>query len=106
MNSRTLVIALALASIVAGGAFATYRFGVTQGMKQISAVKTAAATPATSTKLKPGDIDPSNGKRILYWHDPMAPGQRFDKPGKSPYMDMQLVPVYADAADNDVAPTV
>jgi Cu(I)/Ag(I) efflux system membrane fusion protein len=26
----------------------------------------------------------------------MYPGQRFDKPGKSPYMDMELVPVYAD----------
>ncbi len=25
-----------------------------------------------------------------------VPGQRFDKPGKSPFMDMQLVPVYAD----------
>ena len=38
------------------------------------------------------------GKKILYWHDPMVPGQRFDKPGKSPFMDMQLVPVYADEA--------
>ena len=35
-----------------------------------------------------------DGRRILYWHDPMVPGQRFDKPGKSPFMDMQLVPVY------------
>jgi Cu(I)/Ag(I) efflux system membrane fusion protein len=26
----------------------------------------------------------------------MVPGQKFDKPGKSPFMDMQLVPVYAD----------
>jgi Cu(I)/Ag(I) efflux system membrane fusion protein len=26
----------------------------------------------------------------------MAPGKRFDKPGKSPFMDMQLVPVYAE----------
>ena len=34
--------------------------------------------------------------KVLYWHDPMVPGQRFDKPGKSPFMDMQLVPVYAD----------
>jgi Cu(I)/Ag(I) efflux system membrane fusion protein len=45
--------------------------------------------------------DPSAaaGKRkILYWHDPMVPGQKFAKPGKSPFMDMQLVPVYADEA--------
>jgi Cu(I)/Ag(I) efflux system membrane fusion protein len=26
----------------------------------------------------------------------MVPGQKFDKPGKSPFMDMELVPVYAD----------
>jgi Cu(I)/Ag(I) efflux system membrane fusion protein len=38
----------------------------------------------------------SAGKKVLYWHDPMVPGQRFDKPGKSPFMDMQLVPVYAE----------
>ena len=35
-------------------------------------------------------------RRVLYWHDPMVPGQKFDKPGKSPFMDMDLVPVYAD----------
>jgi Cu(I)/Ag(I) efflux system membrane fusion protein len=27
-----------------------------------------------------------------YWYDPMVPQQHFDKPGKSPFMDMQLVP--------------
>jgi len=26
----------------------------------------------------------------------MMPGRKFDKPGKSPFMDMELVPVYAD----------
>jgi Cu(I)/Ag(I) efflux system membrane fusion protein len=31
-----------------------------------------------------------------YWYDPMHPTQHFDKPGKSPFMDMQLVPKYAD----------
>ncbi len=29
---------------------------------------------------------------MLYWYDPMVPDQRFDEPGKSPFMDMQLVP--------------
>lgn len=38
-------------------------------------------------------------KRILYWYDPMVPGKKFDKPGKSPFMDMELVPKYADEAD-------
>lgn len=35
-------------------------------------------------------------REVLYWYDPMVPSQRFDKPGKSPFMDMQLVPKYAD----------
>lgn len=40
-----------------------------------------------------------SGKKILYWHDPMVPGKKFDKPGKSPFMDMELVPKYADEAE-------
>jgi Cu(I)/Ag(I) efflux system membrane fusion protein len=40
-----------------------------------------------------------------YWYDAMHPSQHFDKPGKSPFMDMQLVPKYADqASTNDGAP--
>nr|WP_291211170.1 efflux RND transporter periplasmic adaptor subunit [Dokdonella sp.] len=35
-------------------------------------------------------------RKVLYWYDPMAPDQHFDKAGKSPFMDMQLVPKYAD----------
>ncbi len=35
-------------------------------------------------------------RKALYWFDPMVPDQHFDKPGKSPFMDMQLVPKYAD----------
>ena len=46
------------------------------------------------------------GKRVLYWHDPMMPAQKFDKPGKSPFMDMQLVPVYADDAPSTAPPGV
>ena len=38
----------------------------------------------------------SADRKILYWYDPMVPQQRFDKPGKSPFMDMDLVPKYAD----------
>jgi membrane fusion protein, copper/silver efflux system len=36
----------------------------------------------------------SHEKKILYWADPMTPGYKSDKPGKSPFMDMDLVPVY------------
>ena len=37
---------------------------------------------------------------VSYWYDPMVPAQHFDKPGKSPFMDMQLVPKCAQAASN------
>lgn len=40
-------------------------------------------------------------KKPLYWYDPMFPQQRFDAPGKSPFMDMQLVPKYADEGSTD-----
>ncbi|MEQ1879714.1 MAG: efflux RND transporter periplasmic adaptor subunit, partial [Burkholderiales bacterium] len=43
------------------------------------------------------------GKQVLYWHDPMVPGHKFDKPGKSPFMDMPLVPVYADSGGDEGA---
>ena len=38
-------------------------------------------------------------RKVLYWYDPMAPTQHFDKPGKSPFMDMELLPKYADEGD-------
>jgi Cu(I)/Ag(I) efflux system membrane fusion protein len=47
--------------------------------------------------IKAGDVDPMTGKKVLYYHDPMVPGNKFDKPAKSPFMDMMLVPVYADS---------
>lgn len=37
-------------------------------------------------------------RQVLYWYDPMVPDQHFDQPGKSPFMDMQLVPRYAEQA--------
>lgn len=42
-------------------------------------------------------------RKALYWYDPMYPQQKFDKPGQSPFMDMQLVPQYADAATDSAA---
>lgn len=52
--------------------------------------QTIASTPAAA-----------GSRKALYWFDPMKPQQHFDKPGKSPFMDMQLVPKYADAGDDD-----
>jgi Cu(I)/Ag(I) efflux system membrane fusion protein len=42
---------------------------------------------------------PADSRKVLYWYDPMVPAQRFDKPGKSPFMDMQLIPKYAGEVD-------
>lgn len=38
----------------------------------------------------------ADGRKVLYYYDPMFPQQKFDKPGKSPFMDMELEPKYAD----------
>ncbi len=53
------------------------------------------------------DQPPSGGapdsRKVLYWYDPMYPQQRFDKPGKSPFMDMELVPKYAEDESREVS---
>ena len=96
MNRHHLAIGLGLAVVLALSGFGLYKLGVSKGAKMAAHSNTVAAP--TLAPQKPGDIDPATGKRVLYWHDLMAPGRKFDKPGKSPYMDMQLTPVYADDA--------
>ncbi|MDR1462697.1 MAG: efflux RND transporter periplasmic adaptor subunit [Azoarcus sp.] len=39
-----------------------------------------------------------SAREILYWYDPMKPDAHFERPGKSPFMDMELVPRYAGEA--------
>ena len=74
MKITTLTaVAIAIAAAAAGG----YMAGQKQTRQPVS------APHATERK-------------VLYWYDPMMPGQRFDKPGKTPFMDMDLVPRYAD----------
>ncbi len=41
------------------------------------------------------------GREVLYWYDPMRPEVHFDEPGRSPFMDMDLVARYADEAPAD-----
>src|SRR5262245_2650142 len=41
----------------------------------------------------------SNGRRVLYYVDPMHPAYKSDKPGIAPDCGMQLEPVYADEAN-------
>ncbi len=81
---------LLYAVIAAGGlglaAAAGYWFGTSHP---------PAPPPETPAAAGAGD------RKVLYWYDPMYPQQRFDKPGKSPFMDMQLVPKYADAGGDE-----
>ncbi len=58
---------------------------------------------AVARLTTPAAPAPAAAKKVLYWYDPMVPGQRFDKPGKSPFMDMQLVPRYAESGDAGAA---
>ncbi|MGM9481781.1 efflux RND transporter periplasmic adaptor subunit [Roseateles sp. NT4] len=91
MKRATLVAAL-----VAGGSLLAV--GSFYAGRSTQPTASAPETPTSAAERKP-----------LYWHDPMVPGPRFDKPGKSPFMDMQLVPVYADEASDGgvkVSPTV
>jgi len=89
MNPRILVAALVAAGLVAAGGYAMYSIGMNAGMKMAAAPAQGSAQGA------------SNERKVLYWHDPMVPGQKFDKPGKSPFMDMDLVPVYADEGSDE-----
>lgn len=81
-RTQTTVVAAAVALLVAAGAFQLGRLSIVHPPQD-----GAVASPAMAS---PGE------RKVLYWHDPMVPGQRFDKPGKSPFMDMALQPVYAD----------
>lgn len=57
------------------------------------AQRPTTAMPAASAEAESA---PQDERKVLYWYDPMYPQQKFDKPGKSPFMDMELVPQYAD----------
>ncbi len=103
MKNKSLILALIVVVVVGAGGYGLYRLGMNRGMQNGGAPSGAPATSASAGVQKAGDVDPTNGKKVLYWHDPMVPGQKFDKPGKSPFMDMQLVPVYADGGGADGA---
>jgi Cu(I)/Ag(I) efflux system membrane fusion protein len=63
----------------------------------------AARAPSPAPSASP---IPPREKKVLYWTDPMTPGYRSDKPGKSPFMDMDLVPVYEEEVGVDDSSTI
>lgn len=54
------------------------------------------AMNANEVIAAPNESSSMQEKQPLYWYDPMYPQQHFDKPGKSPFMEMELVPKFAD----------
>lgn len=105
MKTRNLILALTAAGVLGAAAYGLYWIGMNRGMKMASPTP-GAVMPAGGSAQQAGAIDPATGKKVLYWHDPMVPGQKFDKPGKSPFMDMQLVPVYADGDGDEGTVTI
>ena len=88
MNRTYVIGGLCAAIFLVLIGYGVYSAGISAGQR--ASISAGTKTPRAQ---KAGDIDPQTGKRILYWHDPMVPTQRFDHPGKSPFMEMQLVPV-------------
>jgi membrane fusion protein, copper/silver efflux system len=97
MKTVPIFIAIVLVAGVAGGAYWLGRSQAPEPATPPAPISARASAPPQ----KAGDIDPATGKKVLYWHDPMQPAQKFDKPGKSPFMDMMLVPVYADSGADE-----
>ncbi|MGV8691110.1 heavy metal-binding domain-containing protein, partial [Pseudomonas aeruginosa] len=81
-SSRNILAGLTLvaAGIAVGWGVAQWRAGHLSG------------SPAANVTVASAPTE----RKVLYWYDPMVPTQKFDKPGKSPYMDMPLMPKYAD----------
>lgn len=97
MNVRTPLTALGIAAALVLGTAGGYWFASRPASHPMPEEKPAASsTHVAAPASTPG---PEGERRVLYWHDPMVPQQRFDKPGKSPFMDMELEPVYADTVD-------
>jgi Cu(I)/Ag(I) efflux system membrane fusion protein len=85
---KKIFIATTLLALAAAIAAAAYWLGMRH------------ATPSTANTTS---VAPSGERKALYWYDPMYPQQKFDRPGRSPFMDMALVPKYADSGSADPA---
>ncbi|MDK9704722.1 MAG: efflux RND transporter periplasmic adaptor subunit [Sulfuritalea sp.] len=126
MKHKNILTALLAAGVLGAAGFGLYRLGMQQGMSTVAAptavagaapVATATVDPTSwgipegeaatrrhiASGLKAGEVDPVTGRNILHYHDPMVPGKKFEAPGKSPFMDMMLVPAYAGAAGADAS---
>lgn len=123
---RHHLLILVVIAVLGAGSYGLYRLGLHRGSGSAPATGPASAAPGAAsvtrpqgaaegeaatrrhieTGLKAGDVDPVSGKKILHYQDPMVPGKKFDTPGKSPFMDMMLVPVFAEGESDQGKVTV
>lgn len=73
--------------------------GMTLEKKTITATHSEPLSATGTDKTRARSANREN-RRVLYYYDPMRPEVHFDKPGPSPFMDMALVPKYADTSDS------
>ena len=99
MFKRNFALA-AVALLVIVAAVGGYWAG-TKGKRGASSNQETASGPSVAAPVQQSGSE----RKVLYWYDPMYPQHKFDKPGKSPFMDMALTPKYADEA-GDAAGTV
>ncbi|MFL9875955.1 efflux RND transporter periplasmic adaptor subunit [Paraburkholderia megapolitana] len=92
MNQKLIVRAVAAVFTVAVLLGAGYVAGSRRTATDTPIALAMAASPSAGSDK----VDTKTGRKVLYWHDPMVPNQHFDKPGKSPFMNMELQPVFAD----------
>lgn len=133
MTKKAASIAAAVLALFAAAGYGLYQLGMQQGMREHAAPAPAATQAAAAATVDPstwtvpqgeeatrrhirdgikaGSVDPVTGRKVLHYQDPMVPGTKFDAPGKSPFMSMMLVPVYAgsegaDAGSVTVSPRI
>jgi RND family efflux transporter MFP subunit len=87
----------ALPWLVAAG-FAAAFFALALSKREPSKQRPASAS-AAAPAASPGGAP--EGRRILYWVDPMHPAYKSDKPGTAPDCGMDLVPVYEDGSGSE-----
>lgn len=95
MKRLHLIIVLILLTLVAGLGWL-----LGQRSAQSPMVSNTSASDSKIAQSINGVVQDGSGKTVKYWYDPMAPNQKFDKPGKSPFMDMMLEPKYAIEGSN------
>ncbi|MDH5330309.1 MAG: efflux RND transporter periplasmic adaptor subunit [Aquincola sp.] len=102
-TNKTAIASVVMLVLGLGGGWflSQWRTGTANGDHSVAARAVAPASAATGVATA-GVAE----RKVLYWYDPMVPTQKFDKPGKSPFMEMQLVPRYADEADAGAKPGV